>query len=282
MDKTAAHLRPVKMPGQSQSAADTIKAQSAKPDVFGTDFGFSKVVKKQQEARTSLDDAYEFWKKNQAPQNMSRLLASAKPVLNQALTSFARGDKTYMGRARKLAVDAFKTYDSTRGAKLRTHLMIRLQPLQRAYTKRTSVLSVPERVQLDRYRLDQAEQSLKAELGREPADSEIADRTGLAMKRIAHVRGFARGTLTEGQLTTPDSGLRLPSASQVTPDDVWAEFVHHDLNPVDQKIMEWKLGIYGKKRRSTNEIARRLGVTPSAVSQRAARIAAKLERTGGA
>lgn len=282
MDKAADHLRSVTMPGQRRPAVEEARETAAKPDVFGTDFGFSKAVNKQQAARTSLDEAYAFWDKNQGPQNMNRLLTAAKPVLGQAITSFARGDKTYMGRARKLAVGAFKSFDPTRGAKLRTHLMIQLQPLQRAYTKRTSVLSVPERVQLDRYRLDQAEQALQAELGREPSDSEIADRTGLAAKRIAHVRAFARGALSEGQLTTPDEGLKLPSASQVTPDDVWAEFVHHDLGPIDQKIMEWKLGIYGKKQHSTNEIARRLGITPSAVSQRAARIATKLERGHGA
>lgn len=282
MEKPASHLRQVAMPGQRRPAAEEARAANAKPDVFGTDFGFSKVVNKQQAAHSSLDDAYGFWDKNQSPQNLSQLLTSAKPVLHQAITSFAGGDKAYMGRARKLAVDAFRTFDPTRGAKLRTHLLIRLQPLQRSYTKRTSALSVPERVQLDRYRLEQAEQAMKAELGREPADSELADRTGLALKRIAHVRGFARGTLSEGQLTTPDSGLRLPNASQVTPDDVWVEFVHHDLGPIDQKIMEWKLGIYGKKQHSTNEVARRLGITPSAVSQRAARIAAKLEQGNGA
>ncbi len=281
MEKLAAHLRPITMPGQRRPLAEEARETNKKSDVFGTDFGFSKVVKGQQAARTSMDDAFTFWKKNESSQNMAQLLSSAKPVLNQAITSFAGGDKNYMGRARKLAVGAFKTFDPARGTKLRTHLMIRLQPLHRTHTKRTSVLSVPERVQLDRYRLDQAEQALMAELGREPSDSEIADRTGLAMKRLAHVRAFARGALSEGQLTTPDSGLRLPSASQVTPDDVWAEFVHHDLGPIDQKIMEWKLGIYGKKKRSTNEIARRLGITPSAVSQRAARIAMKLERGRG-
>lgn len=281
MKKPAAHMRPVAMPGQRRPAAEEAREMNKKPDIFGTDFGFSKVVKKRQEEHTSLDDSYEFWRKNKAPRNMNQLLTAAKPVLNQAITSFARGDAAYMGRARKLAIGAFKTFDKSRGTKLRTHLMIRLQPLQRSYTKRTSVLSVPERVQLDRYRLDQAEQVLQDELGREPSDSEIADHTGLALKRIAHVRAFARGVLSEGQLTTPESGLKLPGASQVTPDDIWVEFVHHDLGPVDQKIMEWKLGIYGKKRRSTNEIARRLGVTPSAISQRAARIAAKLEQGSG-
>jgi predicted transcriptional regulator len=40
--------------------------------------------------------------------------------------------------------------------------------------------------------------------------------------------------------------------------------------------MEWKTGIYGKQILSTNDIAKKLGLTPGAVSQRASRILAKV------
>jgi DNA-binding Lrp family transcriptional regulator len=51
------------------------------------------------------------------------------------------------------------------------------------------------------------------------------------------------------------------------------EYVHHDLEPLDQKMLEWRTGIYGKTIKSVNEIAERLKLSPAAVSQRAARIA---------
>jgi DNA-directed RNA polymerase specialized sigma subunit len=271
MHKAAAHLRSVKMPEHP-------KPTTQKPEEAGMDFGFSKSLKQPQ---SSLDEAYGFWKKNPSQDNMIKLIDIATPVLRQAITSYAAGDKTYMSRAKKLAVDAFANYDPARGTKLRSYLLLQLQPLQRAHVKRTSAVAVPERVQLDRYRLDQAEEQLKNELGREPADIELADHTGFSAKRIAHIRSFARGTLAESQLMDPEKGLQLPATEHVTGDDLWVEYVHHDLAPVDQKIMEWKLGIYGKKQLSTNEIAKRLNLTPSAVSQRAARIAAKLEHSYG-
>ena len=37
---------------------------------------------------------------------------------------------------------------------------------------------------------------------------------------------------------------------------------------IEQKIIEWSSGLHGKQRLSNNEIARRLGISPAAVSQR--------------
>ncbi len=273
MDKDAAHTRKVKMPGSKPG-------QKAGLGAFGIDFGFGKQVQGPKPAAPSkpatMDDAYDFWKRNPGSANMQRLLDAAKPVIGKALTSFAGGDRAFTGRAKRLAIDAFKTYDSAKGAKLRTHLLIRLQPLQRNYTKRMSPLAVPERVQLDKMRIDRAEQAFTQIQGREPADAELAEKMGLSLKRIAHVKSFAGGILSEGQMVV-DGEQSLPRSSVVTPADIVVEYVHHDLDPIDKKILEWKTGIYGKRRLGTTEIARRLKITPSAVSQRAAKIALKLE-----
>lgn len=280
MDKTADHLRKVPMPGRWKPPKSVMSDNT-------TDFGFGdKKKKKQQEQSTSaapgsLDDAYEFWKKNQSPANMDRLLRAASPAINKALSSFAAGDKALTARAKRLAIDAFRTFDPKKGAKLGTHLYIRLQPLQREYTQRSTISEVPERVQLDKFRLEQAERALTDELGREPADEEVAEYTGLSPKRIAHVRSFARKSFAESQLASTEGELVQPAVADVTPEDIWIEYVYHDLDPVDKKILEWKTGMYGKKVLSTNEIARRLKITPSAVSQRASKIALRLENVRG-
>jgi len=276
MEKKADHLRRVPMPGRwkQEQKSDALSEGS-------TDFGFGKKDDKPEVKKTSLDDAYDFWNKNRSPANMDRLLRAAQPVINKALSSFAGGNKALGARAKKLAIDAFKNYDMQKGTKLGTHLLIRLQPLQREYTNRSSITAIPERVHLDKFRLEHAERSLGEELGREPSDDEIADRTGFSTKRIAHIRQFARRQFASGQMRSAEGKPVQVVSDQVTPEDIWFEYVHHDLDPIDKKILEWKTGMYDKKILSTNEIARRLKITASAVSQRAAKIALKLENVGG-
>ncbi|HSN72859.1 MAG TPA: sigma-70 domain-containing protein [Steroidobacteraceae bacterium] len=246
---------------------------------FRPQFGFDSEKNRGTAGQQStLETAYEAWRSNQRPEQMTQLLDAARPVIDRALSAYAGGNKALTGRAKRLAIDAFKTFDPTRGAKLRTHLYIRLQPLQRAYTKRTSPLAVPERVQLDLLRLQQTERAMRDELNREPADMELAERLNMSPRRIAHVRAFSKGLVSEGQLRSPEGEPLQLGLQQVSPDDLWVEYVHHDLSPIDKKIFEWKTGIYGKKMLSTNEIARRLNISPSAVSQRALKIAMLLER----
>jgi DNA-directed RNA polymerase specialized sigma subunit len=250
------------------------------PNTFNPAFGFDKETNKGDSGpSTPLETAYETWRTDQRPAQMAKLLESAKSVLDRALTSYAGGNRALAGRAKLLAIDAFKSYNPKKGTKLRTHLYIRLQPLQREFTKRTSPLAIPERVQLDMLRINQTEQSMRELNGRDAADDEIADELGLSTRRIAHVRKFSKGLVSESQMVSPEGSPMQPATHQVTPEDIWTEYVHHDLGPVDKKIFEWKTGIYGKQVLTTNEIARRLGITPSAVSQRAAKIALLLEQT---
>lgn len=277
MDKFGAHMRRVKMPGPApQPAQGTPEPVDTGEDVM--DFGFGKQIKQQHTRGTGdLDTAYDYWQRNQNPANMQQLLQAANQVISRALTQYAGGDKAMRARAKRLAIDAFRSYDPKRQTKLRTHLMIRLKPLQREYTKRTSPLAVPERVQLDQLRLRNTEQELNELYGREPSDDELAEYMGLSKKRIAHVRSYSKGILAESQIRSAEGEMQLPATENVTASDIWVEYVHHDLDPIDKKIMEWKTGYGGHDVLSTNEIAKRLGVSASAVSQRAAKIAKRLE-----
>jgi Mn-dependent DtxR family transcriptional regulator len=50
------------------------------------------------------------------------------------------------------------------------------------------------------------------------------------------------------------------------------DFVYGDLSPTDKLIMDMTLGRNGRRTAATQDIARRLNITPGAVSQRAAKI----------
>jgi RNA polymerase primary sigma factor len=226
-----------------------------------------------------MEQAYEAWRKNQTPENLNAVLDKAAPTIDSALYSYAKGDKTLRSRARLLAAGAIRSFDPSRDVKLKTHLMSQLQPLSRAWRERSTPVKVPERVSADLYSLNRTMAAFKDNHGREPSTQELADHAGLSMKRIAHVRKYQMGPIAESALTEEEDGEKAvyhPGVSREDPRKIWAEYVYHDLDPVNQKILEWKNGLHGQPVLSVNDIAKRLGVTAGAVSQRSAAIAQKL------
>lgn len=227
-----------------------------------------------------MEDEFAVWQKDPSPNNMGLLLDKAKPVLDSAVKSYGHGNEALRSHARRLAVDAFKSYDANKGTKLRTHLMNQLQPLRRQSREYSQVTHIPERVNLDLYQLNQAHQKFFDRHGREPSDREMADATGLSLRRIGYVRTYRPGEVAESGLTDPEGGIFYPGTEKPDPEKILIEYVHHDLDPIDQKILEWRTGLYGKEKLENREIAKRLGLSPGAISQRAARIAQKMADLG--
>ena len=72
----------------------------------------------------------------------------------------------------------------------------------------------------------------------------------------------------------------LAFSTDVTERDFF-EYVYRSGGPLDQKFMEWSSGMHGKPALSNQEIAKRLHITPAAISQRKAKIAEKLSEVRG-
>lgn len=224
---------------------------------------------------------YTTWKKDESPANAGKFLTALKPVLDSALRTYggAKPSPTLRSRAKLMALDAARRYDPTR-AKLRTHLMTHLQGLRRFHAREAQVVTLPERVGLDLHRLHLATQELSDRLGREPSDQELADHTGLSLKRLGHIRK-ARPGYAEGQLMAQTEGgqeAAFNPAVTGADDSTWIDFVYGDLDPTNQFIMEHTLGLHGRPRLSKQRIAARLKLSPGAISQRAAKIQALLDK----
>ena len=178
---------------------------------------------------------------------------------------------------------ALKTFDPKIG-NVRTHLLSQLQSLRRAAAQEQNIISIPEQVGLDYQKLNEAENDLRDRLSRDPSDDEVADATGLSVRRIKKIRGFHQ-PLAEGStiIDTGDDyadagGIASAIPGQTTAQDAWLDFVYGDLSPVDKLVMDMTLGRNGRKRTSTQEIARKLNISPGAVSQRAAKIQTLLNK----
>jgi DNA-directed RNA polymerase specialized sigma subunit len=167
---------------------------------------------------------------------------------------------------------------------VRTHLLSQLQSLRRLSAQQQNIISIPEQVGLDYTRFNESENELRDRLGRDPTDDETADATGLSTRRIQKIRAFNQ-PVSEGMTTREvmdeesyggDVASTIPNNTRAA--NAWFNFVYEDLSPVDKLIADMTLGRNGRRQTSTQEIARRLNITPGAVSQRAAKIQAMLDK----
>jgi len=216
-------------------------------------------------------EAYESWSNDDTPEGNAAMLSAVDPIIRKGVSMYGGGVSPLLrSRARKLALQSLGSYDRGR-SRLQSHLLNNMQGLRRISRQQHEIIKAPERVLLDSHKLHQYEQELLDTLGREPSDDELANKAGISLKRIKHVREWQPG-LTTGQLSSinPESSPAV-RASQKT-HDAWLEVVYDGLPSIDKKIMEWSLGMHGRKKLSNQEIARKLSRSPGAISQRKAKI----------
>lgn len=227
----------------------------------------------------SYKDVYKMWKSDPSPKNTSLMLDKVKPVIDRSISAHVGfRSPNLTSQARRLAVKAFKSYDPNL-AGLNTHLMNQLQSLKRIARKQTQIITVPERVSLDQGWVSQIENELRDEYGREPNSQEIADKAGISLKRLSHIRRF-RQPVSEGmfmdRFADEESSYVPASTSLGEQHDPWVDLVYSDLDATNKKILEHSLGLYGSKQMSNQQIANKLSITPGAVSQRKLVIQKKL------
>lgn len=212
-------------------------------------------------------EAYRQWAAKPNPATTGNMLRQLQPQLQSAVGRYAGGaDKNLQAEAKKITIAALKTYDPKQ-ASLRTHLSRNLQRLQRVMGQQSAVY-IPERLWLDSNKIAEMEAELEDRLGRPPSDSELADSTGLSIRRIVKARNIQPG------ISTAIGERNLEADDQQMAGDYkeWAKFVYDDLDPTDQYILERSLGFWGHKILPANQIAAKLKISPAAVSQRMKRL----------
>jgi len=231
-----------------------------------------------------FDSTFTEWQKTPNPENNTKLLKTVQPIIDTAVQSYAgaNASPTIRSRARLMALKAMNTFDPQRG-NIKTHLLSQLQSLRRLTAQSQNIISIPEQVGLDYQRLTDAENTLRDEIGRDPTDEELADYTNLSQLRIRKIKAFNQPVATgatdqtgaEGELGG-DPASMVPGRQNTL--KAWENFVYEDLTPTDKIIMDHLLGRNSRRRLTTQEIAAKLRITPGAVSQRAAKIQAMLDR----
>lgn len=229
---------------------------------------------------SAFADPYAAWKASPTPATGGALLKALDPAIRAGVRTYAADSgPTGYGRAKAIVMQALPRYDPSR-AGLKTFVAQHLQGLQRFRATQMNAVRVPDRALLARAALGRAESELTDSLGRPPSAAELADHTGLDPAAIAAARG-AVVAIPESRFAESydsDSSYGGGPAVRDGSDKGWTRLVYHSVDDRDRVIMERTLGMFGSPTLSTGELAKQLGISPAAVSQRKAKLQAMLDR----
>ena len=203
--------------------------------------------------------------------DIEKLLADHKKLIEAEASKHAKFiPLTYvLIEAYKLARKAAEKFDPHTGVKFSTYLTNALQKLSRLSTQYGNVVRVPENKQFKINKLNQVEQGLIDELGRPPATAELADAVGMSMSQVNGLLGTRKREVNM-------SNLAFAPVFFEGGEDEWVHFVYHDLSEKDKLIFEYRTGFGGKPVLDNTSIAKKLGISPSTVSQRVKMITDKI------
>lgn len=223
---------------------------------------------------TNAEEAYKRWWLDRTPDNLHTAVKALEPTISFKLMSMGVADNPQMKhQARLFAADAIKKFDPLTGASLHTWTQNQLQNMHRFKRENQGPVKIPDRAAIDAWTLEKATREHIDEHGQEPDVLQLADRTGMSVKRIATVRKTTRPVAATSQMH--DEG----GAEMVDYLGESLEYVYGDADYLDRRIIEMTTGYGGTPILPKNAIAAKLGISPSQVTRRSDRIGAKVHET---
>jgi DNA-directed RNA polymerase specialized sigma subunit len=229
--------------------------------------------------------AYDTYAKNRTPENLRAVVDEHQSFIDGVLrNTIGTPSAVVKTRADLLAADAIKKWDPSRGVPLKNYIGQSLMPMHRIAKQVTEIIGVPEQVRREAAALARAREELREALMREPSIEELADHTGIPMKRQRRIARNPIWTKSEGSYAEAlengddDAEDNLPGVA-VDPRKEVHDYVYSDLDDVDKQIMSHRIGYRGAPVLPNHIIAAKVNLSPGAVSQRATRIQDRIEET---
>lgn len=224
-------------------------------------------------------EAWQRWSQNKNPEDFKFLLESFKPFM------YSMGRRYFQTTSLpKSAVEAdmiqhfhraLETYDPNKGAQLNTHIGNHLQHTGRYLRTYQNIGKIPEPRARQIGMFQAREAVLNDTLGRPPSAIELSDDLGLDLKEVELLRKEVRKDIlidptTEG---LGEIASRSPKAVEQL------RFLHMELSPEQQNVLEHTYGLYGQHQVENNkELAKLLGMTEQKVRAVKRQIARRYEK----
>ena len=220
-----------------------------------------------------INSVVERWKVYKSPKDATAIYTMLKPTISGAIQSYGGGDKSLTAQAYRIAYDSLNSYDKSKGTDVKTHVHNHLKRLNRVYADRNNIVHIPEGVAKDYNTIAKAIANFSDEYNREPNDDELSDITKISKKRIDKI--LNRSTNISGSEAVTEEGGDRVTHSGIS-DDTYIDYIYSSSDNIDKKIIELTSGRKGSRIYSNSEVARRLKITPAAVSQRMNRLREKM------
>ena len=229
----------------------------------------------------SSEDLYGVWAADPTPVNLNNILDSLSSVIDKNIYALVPNPTPSIhSKARLLTIGAIQSYDPLGKAKLVSWVYQQLQPLKR-YAQQSGPASVSERMYRQQAELFKFEEDFYDNHNRYPSDRELADLMKLSKKQIGRIRDFNKTNLHEGQQygSDPEGTTTASETVGMTPDrsDELLDLFYDSLSPTEQLILEYRLGIRGRKQLDNATTALKVSLSPARVSQIANELADRLE-----
>jgi len=216
------------------------------------------------------------------PADNAAFISALNPIINKHLLRFEEQDRVALRpKAKVLALQAMQKYDPTK-ANINTYFNQQLQKLNREYNSRQQIIHVPENQNYARQRIISTASELEVELGRAPTTFELSDHMHMSPRKIEKIMN--RGNvITHGAFESDDDegGSVLPAVVSPVKFDTIVDLIYPDLGTNDKLIMEHTFGLFGKRKLSPSQLAKKLGVSQATISLRKKYIQEQMDKSVG-
>jgi DNA-directed RNA polymerase specialized sigma subunit len=242
-------------------------------------FPLNNLVKQATTGRQEQDHvAWQTWKKAPTDAHASALLKQVEPLIYKEVNKWSGtlAKPLLETEGKRLAMNAFHSYDPGKGAALGTHVVNQLQRMSRLSYANQNVARLPENKMLLYHSYNLAHTELADTHGRAPSTDEMSDHLGWPIKKVEEYRkSIGRRELLEsgGLFETGDAGLYDDDKSSHLVD-----FVHHGLPAQHKSIFEHLTGYGGAETLSNQQIQKKLGLTQGQYSYAKKRLIEHLEK----
>lgn len=217
------------------------------------------------------------WKADSSVEHRTEILRRIEPAISAGLRSWGGNNPSLRLRATLVGMQAIDRYDPTKAsnASLRTFVSSSMPKLARFRDQRTSVIHIPDSVKTDvRYLTQLTDRHVEAH-GVKPSGGRLKDLAGMSKTRFEKARRAFADTSGVSSKVVDREAVGMASGDDKY--KAWVDAVYTGLDERSQTIFENSTGYMGAQIRPKKEIAKQLGISASAVSQRLSVIRRQLE-----